>query len=94
MAQQAFILIDIGKIDWAIEQLAEARKIANQAAPPLLRAWLAAGYGEGLAAAGRRDDALRAFDTAATLLPTDPNDPACPSCSSAEPTSTGGAATP
>jgi tetratricopeptide (TPR) repeat protein len=77
-AQQAFILIDIGKIDWAIEQLAEARTIANQSAPPLLLSWLAAGLGEGLAAAGRRDDALRAFDTAATLLPNDPEDPALP----------------
>lgn len=77
-AQQAFILVDIGKIDWAVEQLAEARNIAEHAAPALLQAWLAAAHGEGLAAAGHRDDALRAFDAAGALLPNDPNDPALP----------------
>jgi tetratricopeptide (TPR) repeat protein len=44
----------------------------------LLRAWLAAAHGEGLAAAGRRDDALRAFDAAGGLLPSDPVDPSLP----------------
>lgn len=77
-AQQAFILIDIGKIEWAVEQLAEARGIADSATPALLRSWLAAAHGEGLAAAGQRDEALRAFDAAGALLPTDPNDPALP----------------
>lgn len=61
-----------------MEQLAEARVIAQNATPPLLRAWLAAAHGEGLAAAGQRDDALWAFDTAGGLLPTDPADPSLP----------------
>ena len=72
LAQQAFILIDIGKVDAAVEQLNEARTHAENSAPALLRSWLAAAHGEGLAATGHRDDALRAFDVADKLLPTDP----------------------
>jgi hypothetical protein len=44
----------------------------------VLRTWLAAAHGEGLAAAGHRDDALRAFDQADTLMPADPADPNFP----------------
>jgi tetratricopeptide (TPR) repeat protein len=78
MAQQAFILIDLGQTDLAVEQLAQARSLAEQAAPNLLRAWLAAAHGEGLAAAGERDDALRAFDQAGALLTSDAIEPALP----------------
>ncbi|MEV4317777.1 tetratricopeptide repeat protein [Actinocrispum sp. NPDC049592] len=77
-AQQAFILIDLGDIQGAVELLASARQVGENSAPSLLRAWLAAAHGEGLAAAGRRDDALRAFDAASTLVPSDPVDPALP----------------
>jgi transcriptional regulator with XRE-family HTH domain len=77
-AQQAFILLDLGELDAAVEQLEDARRHAEHASPALLRSWLAAALGEGLAAAGRRDDALRAFDTAGALLPADPEDPALP----------------
>lgn len=77
IAQQAFILIDIGEIEAAVGQLDEARRIAV-AAPALLRTWLAAAHGEGLAAAGQRDQALRAFDQADALLPNDPVDPSLP----------------
>lgn len=72
LAQQAFILIDIGEVDAAVEQLGEARALAENTAPALLRAWLAAAHGEGLAADGQRDQALRAFDVADKLLPVDP----------------------
>jgi tetratricopeptide (TPR) repeat protein len=77
-AQQAFILIDIGEFAAAVEQLADARSLAEHTAPSLLRSWLAAAHGEGLAAVGERDGSLRAFDTASTLLPTDPVDAALP----------------
>jgi tetratricopeptide (TPR) repeat protein len=77
-AQQAFILIDIGEFAAAVEQLADARALAEHGAPSLLRSWLAAAHGEGLAAVGRRDDTLRAFDAASTLLPNDPVDPHLP----------------
>jgi tetratricopeptide (TPR) repeat protein len=72
LAQQAFILIDIGEVAAAEGQLAHARALAEGSAPALLRSWLAAAHGEGLAAAGRRDDAMGAFDVADDLLPHDP----------------------
>jgi len=72
LAQQAFILIDIGEVDAAVAQLDQARALAERSAPALLRSWLAAAHGEGLAAAGQRDEALRAFDSADKLLPADP----------------------
>ncbi|MBA0125550.1 tetratricopeptide repeat protein [Haloechinothrix sp. YIM 98757] len=77
-AQQAFILIDLDEPSTAVDQLAHARALAGHTAPALLRAWLAAAHGEGLAAAGEREAALRAFDAAATLLPAEPVDPALP----------------
>ena len=77
-AQQAFVLTELGETSAAVEQLANARTLARRTAPRLLRAWLAAAHGEGLAAAGRRDEALRAFDEAGSLLPADPVDPHLP----------------
>lgn len=77
-AQQAFILIDMGEPELAVEQLGAARSMAEGLAPALMRSWLAAALGEGLAAAGRRDEALRAFDWARCRLPNDPVDPALP----------------
>ena len=77
-AEQAFVLIDLGETAQAVEQFADARTLAEHTAPPLLRAWLAAAHGEGLAAAGQRAEALRAFDAAGALLPSDPVDPALP----------------
>jgi tetratricopeptide (TPR) repeat protein len=77
-AEQAFVMIDLDETTAAVDQLAHARDIANDAATPLLSAWLAAARGETLAAAGRADDARRAFDTASSLLPANPIDPALP----------------
>jgi tetratricopeptide (TPR) repeat protein len=77
-AEQAFVLVDLGETELAVEQLAHARALAEHTAPALLRAWLAAAHGEGLAAVGRRDDALHAFDRADALLPADPVDAALP----------------
>jgi tetratricopeptide (TPR) repeat protein len=77
-AEQAFVLLDLDDTTAAIDQLAHARSIASGTAAPLLRAWLAAAYGETLAAAGHADDARRAFDTASSLIPADPVDPALP----------------
>jgi tetratricopeptide (TPR) repeat protein len=76
-AEQAFVLIDVGETSRAVEQLAEARRLAKHASP-LLRAWLAAAHGEGLAAASDRAESLRAFDDAHALLPSNPVDPELP----------------
>ena len=78
IAQQAFVLCELGEVGPAVAQLAQARTLVKRTAPGLLRAWLAAAHGEGLAAAGHRDEALRAFDAAGSLLPADPVDPALP----------------
>lgn len=78
VAQQALILTELGEVWAAVDQLAGARTLVKRTAPRLLRAWLAAAHGEGLAAAGRRDEALRAFDAAESLLPADPVDPSLP----------------
>jgi tetratricopeptide (TPR) repeat protein len=78
VAQQAFVLSEVDEVHLAIAQLGEARNLVKRTAPRLLRAWLAAAHGEGLAAAGRRDEALRAFDAAGALLPANPVDPALP----------------
>jgi tetratricopeptide (TPR) repeat protein len=77
-AQQAFILVDLGEILGAVDQLGHARALAEHSAPPLLRSWLAAAHGEGLAALGDRDEAMRAFDASGSLLPSDPVDSALP----------------
>ncbi|SDJ52614.1 hypothetical protein SAMN05192558_109157 [Actinokineospora alba] len=77
-AEQAFVLIDLGETALALEQLAEARSLADDVASPLLRTWLAAAHGEGYAASGKRDEALRAFDDARASLPVDPVDPTLP----------------
>ncbi|WP_329787921.1 tetratricopeptide repeat protein [Lentzea sp. DG1S-22] len=77
-AQQAVILLDIGQPAEAVELLEYARYVAENRAPSLLRSWLAAAHGEGLSANGQRDAALRAFDDASSLLPTNPVDPEMP----------------
>jgi tetratricopeptide (TPR) repeat protein len=76
-AEQAFVLIDAGNVDDALALFAEARDVGGHA-PALLRAWLAAAEGEGHAIAGRRDAALRAFDQADALLPSEVVHPELP----------------
>jgi tetratricopeptide (TPR) repeat protein len=77
-AQQAVILLDIGEPAAAVELLEHARYVAENRAPSLLRTWLAAAHGEGLAAAGRHNESLHAFDQAHALMPSDPIDPQMP----------------
>jgi hypothetical protein len=70
-AEQAFVLIDVNETSAAVELLQATEKRAHRATGRLLRSWLAAALGEGLAADGQRSASLRAFDRAAMLLPTD-----------------------
>ncbi|MEU5690570.1 tetratricopeptide repeat protein [Actinosynnema sp. NPDC020468] len=78
VAQQAVILLDIGEPAAAVELIEYARHIAENRAPSLLRSWLAAAHGEGLAATGNRSASLRTFDEARLLLPSHPIDPELP----------------
>jgi tetratricopeptide (TPR) repeat protein len=73
-AEQVFVLIDAGATRQAVDLLDSARQRADQTAPEVLRAWLAAAHGEALAAHGERTASLYAFDQAAQLLPDDPAD--------------------
>lgn len=71
--QQAFVLIELDMHADALALLEDAEAIGRGRTTNLLRAWLAAARGEGLAAHGRAEEALRAFDTADKLLPLDTN---------------------
>lgn len=77
-AEQAFVLLDLGETSKAIDLLQNTRRRAESTCPQLLRSWLAAAHGEALAAHDQRSESLRAFDTAAELLPTESADPASP----------------
>ncbi|MCO1577702.1 hypothetical protein M8C13_18260 [Crossiella sp. SN42] len=68
MAEQSFVLLDINKSGEAVDLITDARAQAKRSSPSLLRAWLAAAHGEALAANGRRNGSLRAFDESAELL--------------------------
>src|SRR5262249_53515915 len=70
-AEQAFVLIDIGETKDAVELLDATRGRAENTTSRLLRAWLAAAHGEALAADRDRSASLRAFDRAASLLPSE-----------------------
>ncbi|QFU91587.1 helix-turn-helix transcriptional regulator [Amycolatopsis sp. YIM 10] len=76
-AEQAFVLIDAGNVEDAVELFAEARHIGKRA-PRLLRAWLAAAQGEGHAISGDGDNALRSFDEADELRPSEVVHPELP----------------
>jgi tetratricopeptide (TPR) repeat protein len=78
LAQQATILTDIGEARVAVDQLAAARNLVKRTAPALLRAWLAAAHGEGLANTNNYDDSLRAFDEADDLRPSNSSTPSLP----------------
>ncbi|TDP97939.1 hypothetical protein [Labedaea rhizosphaerae] len=78
MAQQASILTDLAEPNAAIDQLAAARSMVKRTAPAVLRAWLAAAHGEGLANTNNRDAALRSFDRAEHLRPADPTNVTLP----------------
>ncbi|MFD0812002.1 hypothetical protein ACFQ05_18705 [Amycolatopsis umgeniensis] len=71
LAEQAFVLIDVGETGSAVDLLCAAERQARHLAGRLLRAWLAAAHGEALAADGQGSASLLAFDRAAALLPID-----------------------
>lgn len=68
-AEQAFVLLEIGKSSDAVELLDHLCESARDAASSLLMSWLSAALGEACAANGQRSASLRAFDKAARLLP-------------------------
>lgn len=78
LAQQAYVLTDIGRNDDAVQLAAYALEVGTGATPPLLQAWLEAVVGDIAAHAGHAANSDRHFDSAAQIIPSDPRDPALP----------------
>ncbi len=78
LAEQAYVLVELGEIDSALQLAAHARAEAERGVAQLLVAWLWAVEGEMQAVAGNDLAGRRAFDAAATLLPADCRDPELP----------------
>jgi transcriptional regulator with XRE-family HTH domain len=72
MAQQAFVLVDVGEIDSAAELVHEALREAGTSVPSRFEAWLYAAEAEVLAAAKNVSRSLRGFDKASKFLPAGP----------------------
>jgi tetratricopeptide (TPR) repeat protein len=69
MMQQAFVLTEINEVNSAVQLAREVTTMAGTSVPPLLVAWLRAGEGEVLAAAGDDRGSRVAFDQALGALP-------------------------
>lgn len=70
-AEQAFVLLDIGKSSEAVGVLEDLSSRVRTSSSRLHRAWLSAAIGEASAANGDRSASLRAFDVAESLLTDD-----------------------
>ncbi|HEY2701448.1 MAG TPA: hypothetical protein VGJ45_38750 [Pseudonocardiaceae bacterium] len=77
-AGRAFVLCDITEAAAAVTMLDEVEETIAPKCSPLVRSWLAAAYGETLAANTEEKRSLCAFDRAEDLLPTDSIEPDCP----------------
>ena len=69
MAQQAYVLLDVGRSIDALELARVAQDQASGGVPPVLEAWLSAVVGEMAAAVGDELGARRALDLAADVVP-------------------------
>jgi tetratricopeptide (TPR) repeat protein len=76
LGEQSYALADLQRYSDALGLLDEAA--ATPSLPPLMHSWLAAARAEMHAHLNDRDGALRRFDQAEQLLPTDGDDPALP----------------
>lgn len=77
MAEQAYVLVDIGMDAEALALVQQARQVAGARVPALLMSWLCAVEAEILAATTPADSERR-FDDALRHLPADPRDPQLP----------------
>jgi tetratricopeptide (TPR) repeat protein len=78
VAGKAFVLIDLGETELAVQHAEHARNLAGPAASQLVQSWLDAAHGEALAAAAYGAAARDAFDTAEQLIPAESRDPPSP----------------
>jgi transcriptional regulator with XRE-family HTH domain len=77
-AQQAYVLLDLGRAREAVEQVEYARAEAGGWLPPLMDTWLYAAQAEAHAAADEDAACRAALDRADAARPRDPADPALP----------------
>lgn len=73
-AQQAYVLIDLGNHDQAVQLVQQARSLGSSATPALMTAWLRAAEAEAHAVAGSETECRRALEEADAALPTDSAD--------------------
>jgi transcriptional regulator with XRE-family HTH domain len=78
MAQQAYVLVELGEITSAVQLAEYARSVAGTAVPPLLLSWLWAVQGELHALQENTLACRQAFERARRLLPREPHDPELP----------------
>ncbi|UGQ14285.1 helix-turn-helix domain-containing protein [Yinghuangia sp. ASG 101] len=77
-AEQAYVLLDLGQADSALQLIEHAHGENRGKLPSLMRSWLHAAEAEAHAALGRELDSMRCMDLAAASLPADPDDPSLP----------------
>lgn len=70
MGEQAYVLIDAGRADLAVELVGEALN-SSQSIPPRLHAWLLGAQAEMLALNGNPEACKKSLDTAMRILPDD-----------------------
>ncbi|MFB7649334.1 XRE family transcriptional regulator [Streptomyces sp. NPDC056084] len=78
MGQQAYVLLDLGEADQAVEQVQFARESAGGELPPLMETWLFAAEAEAHAVAGHEALCRAGMDRAEAVRPADPADPTLP----------------
>lgn len=76
-AGRSFVLLDVGEISSAVDLIEGVFRSNRSSISPILRSWLAAAYGEAMAADQRYAESLQAFDESNSLLPaeTDAGEP-------------------
>ncbi|MGW1666892.1 hypothetical protein, partial [Streptomyces microflavus] len=78
-AEQAYVLMDLGRADAALAVIEHAHQRDQAKLPPVLRSWLYAAEAEAHAANNDERNALRAMDASASILPSDAeNNPEVP----------------
>lgn len=78
MAEQAYVLVDVGMDKEALALVQEARQLAGSRVPALLRSWLCAVEAEVRGADNALEECERGFEEALRHLPTDHQDPELP----------------
>ncbi|MFF2809345.1 helix-turn-helix transcriptional regulator [Streptomyces sp. NPDC058000] len=73
-AEQAYVLMEAGRPALGADLVREAQRLLGRAGSPRLQAWLYAAEAELCAHADMPDDARRALDAAAAIIPSGPED--------------------